>query len=473
MPSDPSGPTPQSPSDDIHAPPSKGDLTQGPIKGHLIRLTLPMTWGIFAIISFQLVDTFYVSMLGTQELAALSFTFPITMIIFSTFIGFQIATSSIVSRLIGERDMDTARRFVTHAVLLVFGLGILTATAGLLLHDPIFTLIGAEEDMLPMIWSYMSVWFAGAIFVTTPMVENASMRATGDSMTPAIIMTLVAVINIVLDPLLIFGLAGFPRLELQGAAIATIFANACAALAGLYIVYAKKKLINPISRFQLHLFANSAKRFFMIALPAGLTGAIQPLVNAIILSLLAYYGHEAVAAFGVATRVEAFTFVILMALSTGMAPIIGQNFGAKNFDRVNETLKLSIRFCILWSAGIAIVLGTLAEPIASLFSDHPDVIHYAILFFWLVPFSYAFSNLIMGWGSAFNAMGMPVRSLTMIVVKMIVLMIPAIYIGNTIGEVAGIFIAMAIVNTLSGAVFHILNWKKCHQMEKARQQAPE
>lgn len=446
--------------------PNKKNLTEGSLKRHLIRLTLPMTWGIFAIISFQLVDTYYVSLLGTTELAALSLTFPITMAVFSLFIGFQIAMASVGSRLIGSGEIETMRRVTTHSVLLVFVLGLFIAALGLIFHDAIFRLVGADDTTLPLVWDYMSIWFAGAIFVTVPMVGNAAMRADGDSFTPAIVMTVVAVINIILDPILIFGLFGFPRMELQGAAMATIFANSCAMITGLYINYFRKKLLNSPFDLQLEKFKDSAKRLLFIALPAGLTNTIQPLVNAFIFAMLASYGEEAIAAFGVATRIEAFSFAILMALATGMAPIIGQNWGAKKFGRVNQTLNMAITFNFLWSLGVAAVLFTFGHHIAGLFSDNPEIIRIMVLFFTIVPFSYAFGNLIMGWGSAFNAMGMPGRSVLMIFVRMIVLLIPALYIGEHFFGIIGIFGAIAAVNVISGTFFHVMNWRICKDHEK-------
>lgn len=456
---------------DKKTPHNKKDLTKGPVEKHLIRLTLPMTWGIFAIISFQLVDTFYISMLGTRELAALSLTFPITMAVFSLFIGFQIAMASVGSRLIGSGDIDTMRRVTTHSVLLVFVLGLCVAALGMFFHDSIFRLVGANDDNLPLIWSYMSVWFAGAVFVTVPMIGNAAMRADGDSMTPAVVMTIVAVINIILDPILIFGLFGFPRLELQGAAIATIFANSCAMVTGLYINYYRKKLLCSPFNLQLDKFKDSSKRLLFIALPAGLTNTIQPLVNAFIFAMLAVYGEEAIAAFGVATRIEAFAFVILMALATGMAPIIGQNWGAKQFDRVNRTLNVAITFNFVWSLFVASILFVFGRHIAGLFSDDPEIINIMSLFFFMVPASYAFGNLIMGWGSAFNAMGMPGRSVLMIVTRMIVLLIPALYFGEKYYGIAGIFGAIAAVNVFAGIFFHIMNWRLCKNYEKMRLQA--
>ncbi|GJL85646.1 MAG: MATE family efflux transporter [Micavibrio sp.] len=452
---------------------NKGDLTKGPVKQHLIRLTIPMIWGLFAIISFQLVDTYFIAQLpDTEQLAAISFTFPLTYLVFSLIMGFGIAMSSVASRLIGEGSIETVRCVTTHGLIFVFGLGIVLALIGIALHDPIFRLMGADEQMLPLIRDYMIIWFAGSVFVTTPLVGNAAIRATGDTVLPALIMITVAVVNIILDPLLIFGLWGFPRLELQGAAIATVFANGIAAIAGVYVLYVHKKLLCFGKALRHEAFLASVKRLLFIAIPAGLTNAIHPFVNAVILALLASHNIEAVAAFGVVTRIEAFAFIILMALSIGMAPIIGQNWGAGKFDRVHETLKLSISFNVAWSLLIAIVLGLLAKPIAELFSDDPAVIGYAALFFWIVPFSYAFSNLLIGWASAFNAMGLPQKSFLMIVVKMLVLMIPAVYLGNMLYDVKGIFFAIALVSIIAGTVFHVLNWRSCLAREKQIQEQP-
>lgn len=446
----------------------KKNLTEGPVSGHLIRLTLPMTWGIFAIISFQLVDMFYISMLGTQELAALSLTFPVTMGIFSLFIGFQIAMASVGSRLIGAGEMDIMRRVTTHAVILVFALGLAVSVIGFTLHDTIFAALGATPHMLKMVGDYMYIWLAGAALITIPMINNAAMRANGDSMTPAIIMTVAALINLILDPLLIFGLFGFPRLEIQGAAIATLLANAGAVGAGLYLNTVRHKLlINPLT-LGLAQFGNSAKRLLFIAIPAGLTNTIQPIVNAFIFAIMASYGEEAIAAFGVVTRIEAFAFIILMAMAAGMAPIIGQNWGAKRFERVEETLKLAIRFSVIWSIFVALVLVLFGQSIAAQFSSHSDMVATAALFFWIVPPTYAFSNLVMGWGSAFNAMGMPQRSMLMIVVKMLVLTLPCVLIGNALFGLAGIFGAIALVNIIAGLGFHIMNWRLCKKQEEAQ-----
>lgn len=443
----------------------KGDLVSGPVSGHLVRLSVPMIWGIFAIISFQLVDTFYISLLGTKPLAAVSFTFPVNYAIFSLTMGFSIAMSSVVSRLIGSRQEEDVKRITTHGLMMVLGLSICISILGVVLHDRLFALMGATPDMLPLIRDFMILWFLGSVFVSVPMVSNAALRAAGDSLTPSLIMTVAALVNLVLDPILIFGLFGFPRLEILGASLSTMIANACAMLASLYVVAHKRKMLLSRHDLHMHLFKNSARRILFIALPAGLTNAIQPIVGAFIVSLLAAYGPEAVAAFGVASRVEAFAFIILMAVSIGMAPIIGQNWGAKRYERVNEALRLAIGFGALWSVFIAIILGSLARPIAQIFSDDPAVVEITRVFFIIVPFTYVFGNLVMGWASAYNAMGRPQWSFAMIAIKMIVLLLPAVALGARLDGVQGIFWAIALVNLISGITFHILSAKGCKKAE--------
>ncbi len=434
---------------------SRVDLKTGDIRAHLVRLTIPMIWGIAAIVSFQLVDTYYVSLLGTAQLAAMTFTFPVTFFVFSIIMGFGISMSSVVSRLIGEGKEEDVKRVTTHGLMLVFGVGCALAATGYCLRDVIFAAMGADEEMRPLIHQYMTIWFFGAPFMATPFVGNSAIRAAGSTFAPAMIMVSVAVLNAALAPLLVFGLWGFPRLELQGAAIATVFSNIVAMAFGLYILAVRKKMLLPFSNLHMQQFKDSAKRLLFIAIPAGLTSAVNPIVNMVIISLLAGYGTEAVAAFGIATRIEAFAFVLLMALAVGMSPIIGQNFGARNFERVHETLRDAIGFSMFWCIGVAALLMIFAVPLASVFSIDPIVIYYAKLSFLIVAPSYMFNALVNGWSSAFNAMGKPQMSLMMTVIKMLVLLIPAVLIGAQQAGVLGIFWAISLVNIATGLGFHL------------------
>ena len=446
---------------------NKGDLATGCIRGHLTRLTIPMIWGFLAVIGVQLADTFFIGMLGTQELAAIGFTFPVTMGVSHFLIGMNIAMASVVSRLIGEKKTDEMSRLIFHGIVIAVIFASIVCLAGYTLIDPVFTTLGAQDNALLLIREYMPLWFLGFVILTVPMTGNSAIRAAGDTKIPAIVMVSAALLNFALDPILIFGLFGAPALGIKGAALATLIAYILAMVMGLYFLIVKKRLLD-LSGLSFDQFPNSLRRMMIIALPAGLTNIIQPATNAFIVSLLAVHGAQTVAGFGIASRVEGFAMLIVLSLAIGMAPVVGQNWGAQLYERVYESIDKSIRFNMLWSLAVAAILGVLAYPIAGAFSGDTGVTEYTVLFFWIVPLSYAFATLIITWSSAFNAMGLPQYSLAMIAGTYLCLMMPAVYIGSTLYGVTGIFAAMAIVHVIAGSTAHMVSRRLCLAQEDRR-----
>jgi putative MATE family efflux protein len=446
----------------------KGDLTSGPVGRLLFKMTVPMIWGLAALISFQIADMYFVSRLGPAQLAAIGFTFPVTMFVLSLTIAMGISTSSIVSRRIGEGDRDGVRRLATHALMMTGMVGILIALIGIPLIGPVFRGMGATDMTLPAIHDFMTIYFAGAVFLALVMVGNAALRATGDTVSPALILTGCALLNLVLDPLLIYGLGGFPRLEMKGAAIANVVSEIPGVAVGLWLLARKKKVIGA-EHLNFVRFGDSAKKFLTIAIPVGLANVLQPVTAAILTAMLAASGPQAVAAFGIIARVEAFAFIVIMALATGMAPIVGQNWGARQFSRVNATLKAAFAFAFGWSLAVALILAVAGRAIASAFTADPAVIHVALLYFWIVPVSYAFGNLVNGWGSAFNAMGLPKNAFLLIIVRLLVLTLPLAWMGHWLAGIAGLFGGLAAANILCGGVGFFLCWRiaRRHQAEAA------
>jgi Na+-driven multidrug efflux pump len=184
---------------------------------------------------------------------------------------------------------------------------------------------------------------------------------------------------------------------------------------------------------------------------------MQPVTNGILITILAFFSHASVAAYGVAIRVEAFAFIVIMALATGMAPVIGQNIGAEQYDRMRLSLRIAMRFAVGWSLFVAVVLALFAAPIAGIFTDDAEIARVIQLYFLIVPVSYVLGNLVPGWASAFNAMGMPGQTVMMLFIKMFVLMIPLGALGAWLNGATGLFCGIATSNILSGAGFHLRN----------------
>jgi len=429
----------------------KANLTEGPVGRRLVYLTGPMIMGIFAMVVFNLADTYFVAQLGTIPLAAMSFTFPVVMVIHSVALGLGIGTSSVVARAIGEGDSRKVRRLATHSLLLAIMIVLLLVIAGLLTIEPVFTMLGATPETLPLVRQYMTVWYMGIVFVTVPMVGNNVIRATGDTKFPAMIMMFAAALNFVLDPLLIFGLAGFPRLELVGAALATVIGRAVTLVLSLSILHFREKLLD-FSLPPLRAVWDSWKKILYIGIPSATTNLMVPLSSAVIIRIVSRFGTTSVAAVGAGTRVQAFAMIVVIALGTSLVPFIGQNWGAGKFDRVHRAHHLSARFSFFWGLLCVAAFFFTAEPIARLFSRDPAVIDGIVGYLWIMPIGYGMLGITNLTSASFNAINKPLVAASITLIHMFVLYVPLAYMGAVLIGFRGVFGGMSLANIVAGVM---------------------
>jgi len=427
----------------------KPQLIHGPVAKTLLILTIPMIIGMVGIVAFNLVDTFFVGQLGTQELAALSFTFPIIMVIGSLAMGIGTGASAVISQAIGRGDHNKVQRLTTDSLILSFLLVAFFVAFGMLTIEPLFRLLGAEPKIIPLIREYMVIWYPGVLFLIIPMVGNNAIRATGDTKTPSAIMLVAVVVNIILDPLLIFGLGPFPMLGLEGAAIATVVSRAITLVVALWVLYYRDRMMT----FELPApkeLIDSWKSILYIGLPVAGTRLLTPVAMGVIYTLVASYGHEAVAAFGVGIRIEFFAMAVVLALSAVIGPFVGQNWGARRFDRVNQGVKYSNVFSLAWGVAMFTMLALAARPIASLFNDDPQVISIIMLYLWIVPIGYALFGVFLISTMILNVLNKPIPAAVLMVIQMFGLYIPLAYAGSYLFGLTGIFAAIVLAYSLSG-----------------------
>ena len=210
------------------------DLTTSPILKTLFEMAFPMSWGILSVIGFNIVDTYFIGQLGKVQLAAIGLTFPVIMFFFSLALGIGVAISSVVSRYIGEKNESKIKEITTDALIFSFILVAICSVFGFKYIDPLFTLLGATKETLLYVREYMQIWYAGMVFLTVPMAGNGAIRAKGQMKVASAIMITSAIFNIILDPILIFGIGPIPALGVQGAALASVCARAMTFLASFY-----------------------------------------------------------------------------------------------------------------------------------------------------------------------------------------------------------------------------------------------
>ncbi len=412
--------------------------------------------GMISMVAFNLIDTYFVGKLGKNELAALSFTFPVIMIIFSIIQGLGIGATALISKSIGKNDRNKAARETTDAVFLTLLLTGLFVAIGLLTIEPTMRLLGADGQTANMAGQYMRIWYFALFFVSVPFVGNSAIRSTGDAQTPTYIMLFAVLVNAILDPILIFGYLGFPALGLEGAAIATAISRGLTMVLSFYILIKREKLIT----FEIpskEVLTGCWKSILFVAIPSGLARLVVPLATGVITALLASYGEYAVAAFGVGSRIEFLAGSLVFALAASIGPFVGQNLGKGRLDRVVEGVKISNQFSFVWGLFAWAVLAALSYPIAAVFNSNEQVIETVQLFLWIVPAGFGMQGILSVINSNLNTINKPLHASLIIVVQMLVLGLPAMYLGKYFGGIAGIFVGLAATYILGGLISIVVN----------------
>ena len=427
----------------------RAKLTTGKILPQLIKLTIPMMAGMVGMVVFNLVDTFYIGQLGGEQLAAMGYTFPVIMVLISISVGLGMGTSAVISKEIGKGSFENVRHLATNSLLLGFPVVALFALLGSLTIEPLFRLLGAEGATLGYIKEYMQIWYIGVPFVVIPMIGNNIIRATGDMKTPGMIMVVIAVLNSILDPLLIFGLGPFPEMGIAGGAIATVFSRAVGMTMAFWVLAKREKII----RFavpKVRELIDSWKKILFIGIPAGLAKLVIPLSMGVVTRLVSGYGDSAVAGFGVAIRLEALAMMLLMALSTVLIPFTGQNMGAGLKERVLKALKISYIFSLLWGGFMFVLFLLTGRFLAGLFNDDPDIVATVVLYLNIVSISYGFQGFMIISSAALNGSHKPIHSALLSVSRMFVFYVPLALIGMRLFDLKGIFLAGSIANFGAG-----------------------
>lgn len=426
-------------------------LTDGPIASTLVSMTIPMILGMLMMFSFNLVDTFFISMLGTEALSAISFTFPVTFTIMSLAIGLSIGTSAVVAKYIGRGETEKAKQASTVTNYVAMALAAILALIGYLLMDQIFLLLGASASMLPAIREYMDIWLPTSVLLVALICANSVLRANGDTRTPSIVMAGAGLINAALDPLLIFGWGPVPAMGIQGAALATLFSWVGACIFLFYFLAIRHELIYK-GLPSAQVFKTSAREMLRIGIPASGANMMTPIAAGVMTAIIAGYGETAVAAFGVGSRLESMACMVILALSSTLPPFVSQNLGAGKLERIEEACRLSLRFVLGWQLMVYIVMAAGASLIAWVFTRDEQVAHIIRLYIWIMPLSYGMQGVIILCNSALNAIHRPMVALYLSMARFFVFYVPLAWIGSTLFGLPGFFGGAVVGNILMAAL---------------------
>lgn len=366
-------------------------LTEEPIKNLIKKIATPVAIGFFFNTMFNVVDTYFGGQISTQALAALSLSFPVFFLIVIFDAGISTGTTALLANIIGAQDMTKVKKYVGQVLSFGIIVSILLTILGLMLAPSIFKLLGAEGEYLTIALSYMNIIFWGSIFFMMISVTNSILQATGNTAPYRNFLIAGFFLNCILDPWFLYGGLGLPALGFPGIALATITTEF---IGCIYIFYHAIQTGFITKETLEHLVPewSAVKEILSQSVPASINLATIGVGIFIITYFISIFGQDAVAAYGIATRIEQISLLPTIGITIAALSIIGQNNGAKKYDRVHEAYRLCIRYGVIAMTIGAVLLFFVRKPLMALFTNNENVIaigsHY-LLFACFIFIAYA------------------------------------------------------------------------------------
>ena len=434
-------------------------FTEGPVAGHLVRLGSFMAMGSLSMNLSMFAEALYLGIIGTQALAAMGVAFPVTITLFAFAGGIGTGASSVTARTMGAGDREGAALLITHSQFLALGTGIVLGALGVAYAYDVVTLIGATGELRDLTTEYLTVYLLGFPAFMLSIVGSTLLRATGNAKSPGIIMAAGSVLQIILGPPLIFGWFGIPALGIAGAAWAYVISRTLGM--GLYVLLLLRA---RMVRWSFVGMLDSWRRIMHVGGPAVASGLVMPAGMLIITRMLIGHGEAVVAGYNVASRVETLAHMILWSVSSSVEPFVGQNWGARLYDRVKQALSLTHRFSLAWGVVTFVLMVLVGKSIVAVIDDNPTVIEVSVWFFYIIPLSIGFMGMTQIASSCFNALGKPTPSLVISLLRALVIIVPLAILGNYLFGYVGIFIATAVTNVVVGLLAWQWNWRVVNRM---------
>jgi putative MATE family efflux protein len=454
---------------DLFKGPEDLTLTEGSIGWPLFYLSLPIVVTNLLQTAYNLADTFWLGQYSTESLAAISFAFPLVFLLISMGIGLTVAGSVLVAQHTGAGEPEEAAYAASQTVTFAIVGSVILGTVGFFFVDDFLAFLGAGEDVLPLAAQYMRVVSVGLFALFGFLVFISLMRGYGDTVTPMLVMLGTVVLNIVLDPFLIFGwtvvegapLVGtvaFPELGITGAAIATVFSRGLAMVVGLAIMFRGRRGIQ-INLGDMWPDLGYLRTLLRIGVPASVEVTGRALSINLLLIIVAGFPNAVVAAFGVGIRVFSVIFLPAIAVGRGVETLTGQNIGAGNDDRAARTndFAAAAMFGVLSAA--AVVVWTTAPGIISVFTDDPAVIPVGAEFLRTVAPTFGFLGVVRAYSGGFRGAGRTLSAAAIAIFTQGVVRLSIAWFGAAEFGTAGLFAAFVVSNVV-GAVIALVWFRR-------------
>ncbi|MBR1844968.1 MAG: MATE family efflux transporter [Lachnospiraceae bacterium] len=433
-----------------------------PIFELLLKMSVPMMISMFMLALYNVVDSIFVARVSEAALSALSLAYPIQFMMVALNIGTNVGVTALISRSLGEKKFEDANDFARHGLFLAILYSIIFSILGFLFTETFFNLATTDEAIRKEGISYLSIItiISFGFFIETSFEKM--MQATGKSVGSMITQLSGAIFNIIFDPILIFGLFGFPAMGTKGAAIATVAGQILGAFVGYFLNrYTNSDL--ELKFFTLKLKLDKIKNIYKIGLPSIVMQAISSFTIMGLNTILVKY-HSAVAVLGSYYKVQSFILMPLIGLNNGMVPIVSYNFGSHNKKRITKVIKVALIFgFIMMLVGAALVF-TYAELILKLFNASDTMLRIGNFAFKAIAIHYPLVSFNIILSSVMQATKKELYSLIASIIRQIVFLLPSAYVLSSLYGVNGTWFCFLISEFMAFVVILIL-FKKTYDQQ--------
>ncbi len=438
-------------------------LTEGSVLKNIIFLSLPMMLTLLLQDAFNLVDMYFVGNLGSSATAAVSMSGIIVGLILTAVTGLSFGTLAMISRYVGEGNIEKADNVVMQSFILGLIITLIITPLGYIFAPQMLELLGASKEVVMQGTPYLRITFGGSITIFLTILMFSALRGAGDPISPMIILLISTILNIILDPIMIYGLFGFPRWGVAGSAAATIVARAIAMIMVLFVMIQEKSIIKLRAR-DFRFDFNIMKEIIRIGNPSSIELLILNLSTLFLMKIVASFGTTAVAAYGIGMRLNMAVTIPTMGFGFAAATLVGQNLGARKPDRAEKSGWICAGIGTIIMIILTIVFLIFSGNIVSVFNDEFEVVEIGTQFIKTMAPTFIFLGLGTTLGRGLNGAGDTVYPMIISIITMLALRIPLAWYMSTRAGTAGIWKSLALTNAIYGIVitmwFKIGKWKE-------------
>lgn len=414
----------------------------------LLSMAIPPTISMFINSLYNIVDSIFVAKLGTEALTAVSLAFPIQNLILAIAVGSGVGVNSYIARKLGEKDFEIANKTAASGLILSVIHYLVLILLGIIFIKPFFYLFTKENNILKMGIDYTYIVTFLSIGTITQIAVEKTLQATGNTLAPMFLQIIGAVTNIILDPILIYGYFSIPAMGVKGAAIATIIGQMTALLCSIYVLVFTRQEIKVEGKYFIW-DKKIIRQIYSIGIPSFFIMSIGSFLVMGINFILSEISTLAVSLFGIYFKLQTFIYMPTSGVTQGAMPIMGYSYGAKNSKRLSETLNYSIIICVAINFLGSVLFWLFPQEILYFFNATDEMMIMGVRTLRIISTSYSFGSICFIFSCFLQAIGKGIPSLTITILRQLILLLPMAYILGKFYGLTGVWLAFPIVEVVT------------------------